>query len=127
MCSSDLRLPVYKLGSFELIKSITLAGMPMFAMGSPDGRHVWVNFSGENHRLVQVIDAATLEVVKTFEIGDRVFNMEFSPKGAYVYISSYKENKVVVIDANKLKIIKKFDVNGPSGIFSTTRAHILGL
>ncbi|EMS77229.1 cytochrome D1 domain-containing protein [Desulfotignum phosphitoxidans] len=124
---AEARLPVYRSGSFELIKSISLAGMPMFAMASPDGRHVWVNFSGQNHRLVQVIDVATLEVVKTFDIGDRVFNMEFSPKGAYVYISSYKDNKVVVIAANKLQIIKKFDVNTPSGIFSTIRAHISGL
>ncbi|TES93841.1 MAG: protein nirF, partial [Desulfobacteraceae bacterium] len=121
------RLTVYEFGTWKLIKSIPLAGIPMFAMSGPDGRHIWVNFSGANHRFMQVIDALTLEVVKTLEIGDRVFHMGFSPKGKSIYISSYKDNKVVVLDTNDFHKIKELPVNNPSGIFSTVRAHILGL
>lgn len=121
------RLMVYKFGTWKLVKSIPLAGIPMFAMSGPDGRHIWINFSGINNRFIQVVDSLTLEVVKTIEIGDKVFHMGFSPKGKSIYISSYKENKVVVLDTNDFHKIKELPVNNPSGIFSTVRAHILGL
>ncbi|RLC21821.1 MAG: protein nirF [Deltaproteobacteria bacterium] len=121
------RLTVYKFGDWELIKSVPLAGIPMFAMSGPDGRHIWVNFSGANNRFIQVIDALTLEVVKTLEIGDKVFHMGFTPKGKNIYISSYKENKVVVLDTRSFQKIKEIPVCNPSGIFSSVRAHIIGL
>jgi len=123
----EARLTVYEFGTWKLIKSIPLAGMPMFAMSGPDGRHIWVNFSDTNNRFIQAIDSLTLEVVKTIEIGDRVFHMGFSPKGKSIYISSYKDNKVVVLDTTTFLKIKELPVNNPSGIFSTVRAHILGL
>lgn len=121
------RLALYEVGTWKFLKSIDLAGTPMFAMASPDGRHVWVNFSGANHRFLQVIDALTLEVVKTLEIGDRVFHMAFTPKGKNIYVSCYKENKVVVLDTKTFQKIGEISVLSPSGIFSTVRAHILGL
>jgi len=121
------RLTVYEFGTWKLIKSIPLAGIPMFAMSGPDGRHIWINFSGPNNRFIQVVDSLTLKVVKTIEIGDRVFHMGFSPKGKSIYISSYKDNKVVVLDTKTFHKIKELPVNNPSGIFSTERAHIIGL
>jgi len=99
----------------------------MFAMASPDGRHVWVNFSGGNHRFLQVIDSLKLEVIKTLEIGDRVFHMAFTPKGKNIYVSCYKENKVVILDTKTFQRVKEIPALTPSGIFSTVRAHILGL
>ncbi len=121
------RLMVYEFGTWKLIKSIPLAGIPMFAMSGPGGRHIWINFSGINNRFIQVVDSLTLEVVKTIEIGDKVFHMGFSPKGKSIYISSYTDNKVVVLDTNDFHKIKELPVNNPSGVFSTVRAHILGL
>jgi len=121
------RLTVYEFGTWKLIKPINLAGIPMFAMSGPGGRYIWVNFAGPNHRFVQVIDSLKLQVIKTLEIGDRVFHMGFSPKGKRIYLSSYKENKVVVIDTKNFQIIKEIPVRNPSGIFSSVRAHILGL
>jgi len=121
------RLTVYKLGTWELIKSIPLAGIPMFAMSGPDGRHIWVNFSGTNNRFIQVVDSLTLKVIKTIEIGDRVFHMGFSPKGKNIYVSSYKDNKVVVLDTTTFHKVKELSVKNPSGVFSTVRAHIIGL
>ncbi len=123
----EKRLTVYKFGTWELIKSIPMAGIPMFAMSGPDGRHIWVNFSGTNNSFIQVVDSLTLKVVKTIEVGDRVFHMGFSPKGKNIYISSYKDNKVVVLDTTTFRKIKEIPVNNPSGIFSTIRAHIIGL
>ena len=121
------RLTVYKLGTWELIKSIPLAGIPMFAMSGPDGRHIWVNFSGTNNRFIQVVDSLTLKVIKTIEIGDRVFHMGFSPKGKNIYVSSYKDNKVVVLDTTTFHKVKELPVKNPSGVFSTVRAHTIGL
>lgn len=121
------RLAVCEFGTWKPVGSVELAGTPMFAMASPDGRYVWINFSGTNHRFVQVIDTLALEVVKTLEIGDRVIHMGFSPKGQHIYISSYKENRVVVLDTKTFKKIKEISLRTPSGIFSTVRAHILGL
>ena len=123
----EARLSVYEFGTWRFVTSIDLADTPMFAMASPDGRYLWVNFSGKNHRFVQVIDVSTLEVVKTLEIGEKVIHMAFSPKGKDIYISSYKENKVVVLDTKSFTVIKEIPLRGPSGIFSTARAHMLGL
>lgn len=121
------RLAVYEFGTWKLIKSIQLAGMPMFAMSSPGGRYIWINFSGTNNRYLQVVDSLKLQVIRTLDIGDRVFHMGFSPKGKNIYISSYGENKVVVLDTNTFQKIKEIPVRGPSGIFSSVRAHIMGL
>ncbi|MBW1774260.1 MAG: protein nirF [Deltaproteobacteria bacterium] len=121
------RLAVYEFGTWKLIKSINLAGTPMFAMSSPDGRYIWINFSGTNNRYLQVVDSLKLQVIRTLDIGDRVFHMGFSPKGKSIYISSYGENKVVVLDTNTFEKIKEIPVRGPSGIFSSVRAHIMGL
>ena len=121
------RLAVYEVGSWKLLKSLDLAGTPMFTMPSPDARYVWVNFAGTNHRFLQVIDTLKLEVVKTLEIGDRVFHMAFTPKGKHIYVSCYKENKVIVLDTRTFQKIAEIPVLNPSGIFSTVRAHILGL
>ncbi|MDH7499165.1 MAG: cytochrome D1 domain-containing protein [candidate division NC10 bacterium] len=121
------RLAVYEVGTWRLVKSIDLAGTPMFAMASPDGRYVWVNFSGTHHRFLQVIDSLKLEAVKTLDIGDRVFHMGFSPKGKHIYVSCYQENQVVVLDTHTFQRVKEIPVHGPSGIFSTVRAHILGM
>jgi protein NirF len=121
------RLAVYEVGTWKLLKSLDLAGTPMFTMPSPDGRYVWVNFAGTNHRFLQVIDTLKLEVVKTLEIGDRVFHMAFTPKGKHIYVSCYKENKVIVLDTRTFQKIAEIPVLNPSGIFSTVRAHILGL
>ena len=123
----EARLVAYQFGSWKLMKSIPLAGIPMFAMSSPDGRQIWVNFSGPNHRFIQVIDSLNLEVCKTLEIDDRLIHMGFSPKGQSIYISSYKGNKVVVLDTKTFKKVKEIPVNNPSGIFSSVRAHLLGL
>jgi protein NirF len=123
----EARLAVYRFGTWELIKSIDLADVPMFAMSSPDGRHIWVNFSGSKHRFLQVIDTLELEVAKTLEIGDKVIHMAFSPKGKNIYVSSFKENKVVILDTKSLAKVKEIPVRNPSGIFSTVRAHIFGL
>ncbi len=121
------RLMVYEFGTWNLVESIPLAGIPMFAMSGPDGRHIWVNFSDTHNRFIQVVDSLTLKVVKTIEIGDRVFHMGFSPKGKNIYVSSYKDNKVVVLDTTTFQRIAELSVKNPSGIFSTVRAHIIGL
>jgi protein NirF len=121
------RLGVYEVGTWRLLKSIDLAGTPMFAMASPDGRQIWVNFSGPNHRFLQVIDSLKLEVIKTLEIGERVLHMGFSPKGKHIYVSCYKEDKVAVLDTKSFEKIREVPVKSPSGIFSTVRAHILGM
>jgi protein NirF len=123
----EARLAVYRFATWELIKSIDLADIPMFAMSSPDGRYIWVNFSGPNHRFIQVIDTLELAVTRTLEIGDKVIHMAFSPKGKHIYISSYAEGKVVVLDTKSFSEIKEIPIRNPSGIFSTVRAHILGL
>ena len=123
----EARLGVYEFGTWRFVRSIELAGAPMFAMGSPDGRYLWINFSGKNHRFVQVLDVSTLEIAKTLEIGEKVIHMGFSPKGKHIYISSYKEDKVVVLDTRSFTAIKEIPLRSPSGIFSTARAHMLGL
>ena len=44
---------------------ITVKGQPVFVMGRPDGREVWVNFAFPDNDTVQVIDAESLATTTT--------------------------------------------------------------
>jgi protein NirF len=109
------------------VKRIPLHGQPVFAVARPDGRQVWVNFAHPLNDTVQVIDAATLEVVHTFQPGKAVMHLEFTPRGEQVWISVRDADRVDVYDTMTFEKLSAIDAEKPSGIFLTARANKIGL
>jgi len=109
------------------VKRIPVHSQPVFVMGRPDGRHVWVNFAFPDNDTVQVIDVAALEVIHTFRPGKGVLHMEFTPRGEEVWVSVRDQDRVKVYDTQTFEQLTEIEADKPSGIFFTPRAHRIGL
>ncbi len=108
-------------------KRIAVHGQPVFAMGSPDGRQVWVNFAFPNNDTLQVIDVATLQVVNSLTPGKGIMHMEFTPRGEHVWVSVRDLDRVDVYHTGTFERLARLPVEKPSGIFFTARAFKIGL
>lgn len=105
---------------------VAVAGQPVFAIARPDGRQVWVNFAFPDNGKVQVIDTETRRVMRTLEPGHAILHLEFTPRGEAVWISARDDDRVLVYDTATLAQIAALPVDGPSGIFFTSRAGRVG-
>jgi protein NirF len=120
-------LLVLEAGSWEEVGRIPVHGQPVFAVASPAGRQIWVNFAHPRNDVVQVIDVESLKVVHSFRPGKAVLHLEFTPRGEQVWISVRDENRVEVYDTRSYARLATLPVDKPSGIFLTARAHRIGL
>lgn len=102
-------------------------GQPVFAMARPDGRQVWVNFAHPRNDTVQVIDTLTKEVIHQFTPGPGVLHMEFTPRGHELWLSVRDAGKVMIYDTETFEKLREIEIESPSGIFFTARAHRTGL
>ncbi len=102
-------------------------GQPVFAVARPGGRQVWVNFAHPLNDMVQVIDTESGEVIRELTPGPAVLHMEFTPRGAEVWVSVRDANRVDVYDARTYRKLAEIPAEAPSGIFFTARAHRTGL
>jgi protein NirF len=109
------------------IARIPVHGQPVFVMARPDARQVWVNFAFPLNDTVQVIDVATLAVVKELKPGKGVMHMEFTPRGEEVWVSVRDADRVDVYDTSTFSRVGSLPAKKPSGIFLTARAHKIGL
>ena len=112
---------------WRLVKSIPVAGQPVFVMARPDGRQIWVNFAFPDNQQVQVIDAEDLTVGRTLQPGKGVLHMEFTPRGEEVWISVRDDNQILVYDTRSFQEMARLPAVTPSGIFFTARAAKTGL
>src|SRR5512144_976955 len=74
--------------------------MPTFVSLSPDDRRLYVACNHAN--TLQVIDAATLALVKEIPTGTGAYNVEPSPDGRWVIVTNKKAQSVSVISADSL-------------------------
>jgi protein NirF len=118
---------VVDMRSWQQVGSIDVHGQPVFVMARPDGRQIWVNFAYPDNDTLQVINAETLQLAHTLMPGKGVLHMEFTPRGEQVWASVRDLNQVHVYDTLSLELLKVLDVQSPSGIFFTARAHKIGL
>ena len=109
------------------VARIPVHGQPIFVMASPDQRTVWVNFAYPNNDTLQVIDVASLALIHTLQPGPAVLHMEFTPRGEHIWVSVRDENRVKIYDAYSYELIDSLEMETPSGIFLTPRAHRIGL
>ncbi len=112
---------------WQLVKTIAVHGQPVFVMGRPDGRQVWVNFALPRNDTLQVIDTDSLVIVKTLKPGKAVLHMEFTPRGEAVWVSVRDADRVTVYATGSFDKIAELPVDKPSGIFFSARAHKIGL
>lgn len=113
--------------SWQQQARIELKGQPVFAMARPDGRQVWVNFAYPDNNWIQVIDVASLKVIKTLDVGKGALHMEFTPRGEKVWISVRDKDQIKVFDTDSFALLKTLEAQKPSGIFFADRAGRIGL
>ncbi len=124
----EKRLAVLNRHTFALAASVPLAGDPVYAVRNPTGTQVWVSFSGEgDDALVQVIDTATLKVVRTLQLGRRIYHMTFTPRGGHALVSANGDNKLIMVNAHTYAVEDEVSLRSPSGIFGAWRAFQIGL
>lgn len=123
----EKRLAVFGAADGGFVRSIPLAGTPVFAVARPDGREIWVNFSGDDADTIQIVDVESLSVAAALKPGKRIFHMAFTPKGEAAYVSANKSDQVVVYDTATRRELERLPILRPSGIFGTDRAHKFGL
>lgn len=128
---AEKRVIVYDMRDWSVVKSIGVAGTPLFVVARPGGREVWVDNVGApgsaEERTVDIISVETLTVKKSIDAGKGAIDPQFTPKGEAVYISIREEDKVAVYDTDTYELIREFPVHKPSGIFSSDRASKFGL
>ncbi|MGD9787050.1 MAG: cytochrome D1 domain-containing protein [Sulfuricellaceae bacterium] len=111
---------------WTLAGAIPTAGQPVFVVGQPGSRKIWVNFAFPDNGVVQVIDAAERKVVHTLHPGKAVLHLEFTPRGENVWISARDSDKLVVYDTDTYQALTELPSDSPSGVFFTPRAHRIG-
>ena len=118
---------VIDTANWQILDEISVHGQPVFVMARPDGRQVWVNFAHPDNDTVQVIDAESLQIIKTLKPGRAVLHMEFTPRGEKLWLSVRDDNRVQVYDTATLELLKQLPAEKPSGIFFTDHEHRTGL
>ncbi|MFW6086527.1 MAG: cytochrome D1 domain-containing protein [Myxococcota bacterium] len=114
--------------TFELQQTIALRGHPVYAVGAPAEHEVWVSFSGEaDDRFVQVVDTETLDVERTLELGERIYHMDFTPRGSHVLVSANAAERLYLVHASRYEVVDEEPIHSPSGVFGPWRAYRIGL
>jgi protein NirF len=105
---------------------IPVHGQPVFVIGRPHSRQLWVNFAFPDSDTVQVIDAPTRRVVHELKPGKGVMFMEFTARGEHAWVSARDSDALVVYDTETLQPLAHLASRSPSGIFFTPRANRSG-
>ncbi|HZJ12368.1 MAG TPA: hypothetical protein VFD26_06910, partial [Methyloceanibacter sp.] len=88
---------------------------PVGVRVTKDGAKAFVALGPANR--VAVIDAKTLEVENYLLVGQRVWQLAFTPDEALLFVTNGNSNDVSVIDVPNLKVIKSIPVGtAPWGV-----------
>ncbi|MBF0454899.1 MAG: protein nirF [Magnetococcales bacterium] len=118
---------VVETKNWQEVTRIPVHSQPVFAMGRPDGRQVWVNFAFPDNDTLQVIDVPSLSLIKTLKPGKGVMHMEFTPRGEHIWVSVRDLDQVHVYHTDQFDKLATLPTEKPSGIFFSSRAHKIGL
>jgi protein NirF len=108
---------IFDFNKFGISGYIDLIGLPVFISVSPNKKFAAVNYSGDKENFITIIDLKKLKPVKNLEVGKRVMHLRFSKDSKKLYITSYFEHKLKIINTKNWKIEKEVLVPTPSGIF----------
>ncbi|WP_456401523.1 cytochrome D1 domain-containing protein [Hydrogenimonas sp.] len=112
---------------FNLVKTIDVAGNPVFTALSPDKKWLAVTFSGKKFPVVQIVDAKRLKVVRTLEFPGMILHVRWSPSQPYLYFSVNDKDmvqayKTADADPKKWWLNLEWQIPKPSGIFIFEKA-----
>ena len=83
-------------------------------IASADGR---IFVTNERSNTISVINAKSLTIESTIEIGERPRGIGLSPDNTELYVAVSEENKIVVVDPNTLKILREFEAGSDPETF----------
>src|SRR5438876_7722309 len=97
--------------------------MPTFVSVSPDDRRLYVACNHGN--TLQVIDAASLELVREVPVGTGAYNVEPSADGRWIIVTNKKAQSVSLVDAQSLSEAAKIPTSKslPPGIAYLPDGH----
>ena len=84
---------------------------PTFVSVSPDDKRLYVACNHGN--TLQVLDAATLELVKEIPVGAGAYNVEPSADGRWVIVTNKKAKSVSLVDAQTLTEVARIPTSKP--------------
>jgi YVTN family beta-propeller protein len=84
---------------------------PTFVSVSPDDRRLYVACNHGN--TLQVLDAATLDLVKEIPVGAGAYNVEPSADGRWIIVTNKKAQSVSLVDARTLTEVAKVPTSKP--------------
>lgn len=105
------------LSTWKVEKSLTLPGMPVFSVVSPDGRYLAVNYSGPQEDYLTIVDRKTLKISRHLKGGRRILHFRYSRDGTKIYLSSYYESKLKTYRLTGKSWGRVTRVATPSGVF----------
>src|SRR5881396_1324862 len=85
--------------------------MPTFVSVSPDDRRLYVACNHGN--TLQVIDAASLALVREVPVGTGAYNVEPSADGRWIIVTNKKAQSVSLVDAQSLTEVAKIPTTKP--------------
>lgn len=88
-----------------LVRGVAKECSPTYVSVSPDDKRLYVACNYGNN--LQVLDAATLRLIKEVPVGKGAYNVEPSPDGKLVLVTNKKEQSVSLVDAVKLTEIAR--------------------
>ena len=101
----------------DLLKELTLEGMPYDAIFSPDGKEIWTALMMPAGK-VKVFDADSYILLTTISVGNMPAGVTFSEDGKKAFVANGMSGSVTVIDAvTKLIIDTIFTSQGIVGAF----------
>jgi len=95
---------------FKFVKNIETEGLPVFTSLSPDKKFLAVTFSGKKFPVIQIIDTATLKVIKRFEFDGKVLHVRWSKEKPNLYVSVNDSNKIAVLNTEGWWLSKSHQV-----------------
>lgn len=113
----ERKIHIIDLVDLQYRGSIDLIGLPVFIVVSPDNHYIVVNYSGDREDYITIIDAQRLSVIKDIKAGKRILHLRFSKDGRKLYLSSYFDNSLKVMNMSSHLIESEINVPTPSGIF----------
>ncbi len=87
------------------------ACMPTFVSVSPDDKTLYVACNHADN--LQVLDAGTLDLLKTVPTGHGAYNVEPSPDGRWLIVTNKKDQSVSLIDAGTLSEVARIPTTKP--------------
>nr|WP_246490893.1 nitrite reductase [Chitinivorax tropicus] len=119
----DGQVTVIDMRTWQTIKQIPTLGPGFFMRSHENTPYVWVDsmMSPTGKDTLQIIDKATLEVVKTVrpEPGKTLAHIEFTRDGKYALASLWEQDgALIVFDAATWKEIKRIPMSKPVGKYN---------